>query len=69
MHDQSRVTCVISYVISDVETLQDLLIAAFRDALKQVEDEMASQMSSLTGGLGNLGGLGGGLGGLGGGLF
>lgn len=53
----------------DVETLQDLLIAAFRDALKQVEDEMASQMSSLTGGLGNLGGLGGGLGGLGGGLF
>ena len=50
----------------DVETLQDLIVAAFRDALKQIEDEQSSQMSSLTGGLG--GGLGG-LGGLGGGLF
>ncbi|MDO5703075.1 MAG: YbaB/EbfC family nucleoid-associated protein [Lachnospiraceae bacterium] len=49
----------------DVETLQDLLIAAFRDVLKQVEEEQASQMSSLAGGLGSLGGLGG----LGGGLF
>lgn len=45
----------------DVETLQDLLIAAFRDVLKQVDEEMASQMNSLTGGLGGLGGLGGGL--------
>ena len=46
----------------DVETLQDLLIAAIRDVLKKVEDEQSSQMSSLTGGLGgSLGGLGGGL--------
>ena len=51
----------------DVETLEDLIVAAFRDALKQIEDEQTSQMSSLTGGLS--GGLGGGLGGLGGGLF
>lgn len=50
----------------DVETLEDLIVAAFRDALNQIDEAQSSQMSSLTGGLG--GGLGG-LGGLGGGLF
>ena len=47
----------------DVETLEDLIVAAFRDALNQIDEAQSSQMSSLTGG------LGGGLGGLGGGLF
>ena len=46
----------------DVETLQDMLIAAIRETLKKVEDEQSSQMSALTGGLGGLGGLGGGMG-------
>ncbi len=49
----------------DVETLQDMIIAAFRETLKQIDEQQASQMSSLAGGLG--GGLG--MGGLGGGLF
>ena len=49
----------------DVETLQDMIIAAFRETLKQIEDEQASSVSSLTGGLG--GGFG--MGGLGSGLF
>ncbi len=44
----------------DVETLQDMIIAAFREVMKKIDDEQASQMSSLTGGLG-MGGLGGGL--------
>lgn len=50
----------------DVETLQDMIVAAVRDVIKQVDEEQSSQMSSLTGGLGGLGGLSG-LGGLGGG--
>ena len=49
----------------DVETLQDMIIAAFRETLNKIDEEQASSMSSLTGGLG--GGLG--MGGLGGGLF
>ncbi len=47
----------------DVETLQDMLIAAIRDVLKQVEEEQSAGMSALTGGLGGMNGLGG-LGGL-----
>ena len=49
----------------DVETLQDMIIAAFRETLSKIDEEQASQVSSLTGGLG--GGLG--MGGLGSGLF
>ena len=40
----------------DVETLQDMLIAAIRETLKKVEEEQSSQMSALTGGFGGLGG-------------
>ena len=49
----------------DVETLQDMIVAAFRETMKKIDDEQASSMSSLTGGLGGMAGLGG----LGGGLF
>lgn len=40
----------------DVETLEDLVIAAVNDALKQADDMMAEGMSSITGGL-NIPGL------------
>jgi DNA-binding YbaB/EbfC family protein len=40
----------------DVETLQDLVVAAFRDAQRAVNELTASTMGPLTGGLG--GGLG-----------
>ncbi len=35
----------------DVEMLQDLVVAAVNEALKKVQDEMASEMSRITGGL------------------
>jgi nucleoid-associated protein EbfC len=41
---------------SDVETLQDLVVAAVRDASRQVNELTASRMGPLAGGLG--GGLG-----------
>lgn len=47
----------------DVEMLQDLVISAVNEALRQADDAMNGQMSALTEGLG-LGGFGG-LGGLG----
>ena len=40
----------------DVETLEDLVIAAVNDALKQAEEMMAQGMSAVTGGL-NIPGL------------
>ena len=40
----------------DVETLQDLVMVAVNDAIKQAEDMMNDAMSSLTGGL-NIPGL------------
>ena len=36
----------------DVEMLQDLISAPFNEALKKVDDMMASEMGKLTGGLG-----------------
>ncbi|MEF9840526.1 MAG: YbaB/EbfC family nucleoid-associated protein [Lachnospiraceae bacterium] len=36
----------------DIETLEDLIIAATNEALRQVEDESTSAMSKLTGGMG-----------------
>ncbi len=45
----------------DIETLEDLIMAATNEALRKIEDLSQSKMSGLTGGLGNLGGLGGGL--------
>ncbi len=35
----------------DVEMLQDLIIAALNEALKNVHDEMAGEMSKITGGM------------------
>lgn len=40
----------------DIETLQDMILAATNEALKQVEDANNELMSSITGGL-DLGGL------------
>ena len=36
----------------DVEMLQDLVMAAFNEATKKVDEMMASEMQKLTGGLG-----------------
>jgi DNA-binding YbaB/EbfC family protein len=35
----------------DVETLEDLIVVAFNDALKKVEDTAQSRMGRLTGGM------------------
>lgn len=40
----------------DIETLQDLIIVAVNDAIKQADDMMAEEMSAITGGL-NIPGL------------
>lgn len=46
----------------DIEMLEDLIVAAANEALRQMEEANAQAMSKLTGGLGALGGgLGGGL--------
>jgi DNA-binding YbaB/EbfC family protein len=42
----------------DIETLQDLVVAAVRDAAHAVADLAAQKMGPVTGGLGGLGGLG-----------
>jgi DNA-binding YbaB/EbfC family protein len=42
----------------DAETLQDLIVAAVRDATRKAGEMAASKMAPLTGGLGSLGGLG-----------
>lgn len=42
----------------DIEMLEDLIVAATNEALRQAEEEAASVMSKLTGGLGGLGGFG-----------
>lgn len=36
----------------DIETLEDSIVAAVNEALKQVEEASSSSMSKLTGGLG-----------------
>jgi DNA-binding YbaB/EbfC family protein len=41
----------------DIEMLQDLIVAATNEALRQVDECTQASMSSLTGGLGGLGGL------------
>ena len=40
----------------DIEMLEDLIVAATNEALRQVEEESGAAMSKLTGGLGGLGG-------------
>ena len=42
----------------DVEMLEDLIVAATNEALRQAEEAAASAMSALTSGLGGLGGFG-----------
>lgn len=44
----------------DVEMLQDLILSAVNEALRQAEEAMSGRMNALTGslGLGGLGGLG-----------
>ena len=42
----------------DVEMLEDLIVAATNEALRQAEEAAASAMSAHTGGLGGLGGFG-----------
>ena len=40
----------------DIETLEDLIVAATNEALRKMEEESQAAMSKLTGGLGGLGG-------------
>lgn len=40
----------------DIEMLQDLIVAATNEALRQMEEESGAAMAKLTGGLGGLGG-------------
>lgn len=40
----------------DIEMLEDLIVAATNEALRQMEEESSSAMSKLTGGLGGMGG-------------
>jgi nucleoid-associated protein EbfC len=44
------------FASQDVEMLQDLLVAAFNEASRKVDEQMSRQMGSLAGGL-NLPGL------------
>ena len=46
----------------DVETLQDLVVAAVRDGIRAAQELADQRMGPLTQGLGGMGGLGGGLG-------
>ncbi len=41
----------------DVETLEDMIVVAVNDAMKQAEEASAASISKFTGGLGGLGGL------------
>ena len=43
----------------DIEMLEDLIMAATNEALRQIEELSTESMSKITGGLGNFGGLGG----------
>ena len=40
----------------DIETLEDLIVAATNEALRKMDEENAQMMQQLTGGLGGLGG-------------
>jgi DNA-binding YbaB/EbfC family protein len=42
----------------DVETLQDLVVAAVRDATRRAGELASDKLGPLTGGMGGLGGLG-----------
>ncbi|MGX8728255.1 MAG: YbaB/EbfC family nucleoid-associated protein [Lachnospiraceae bacterium] len=49
----------------DVETLQDIIVAAINEVFSKVDEAQSEMMGKMTGGMGGLGGLGG----LGSGLF
>ena len=40
----------------DIETLEDLIVAATNEALRKMDEENTQMMQQLTGGLGGLGG-------------
>lgn len=42
----------------DIEMLEDLIVAATNEALREMEENSAASMSKITGGLGGLGGGG-----------
>lgn len=42
-------------LLEDVEMLQDVILLAVNDALKQIEDEHAEVMGQFTGGMGGFG--------------
>lgn len=39
----------------DIETLSDVIVAAFNEAIKRVEGEASEKMGQITGSMGNLG--------------
>ena len=41
----------------DIETLEDLIVAATNEALRKVDEESGAAMSKLTGGLGGMAGM------------
>lgn len=41
----------------DIETLEDLIVAATNEALRKVEEESSAAMSKMTGGLGGMPGM------------
>ena len=43
----------------DIEMLQDLIVAAANEALRQMDEYSQQSMSKITGGIGGMGGLGG----------
>ncbi len=45
------------FASKDGEMLQDLILAAVNDASRRVDDELASQLKNLTGGLPGIAGL------------
>jgi len=60
MNGQKHLVCVHIdpevYKSGDIEMLQDLLLAAVNESARKIDEQVASQMGSLTGGL-NLPGL------------
>ena len=51
-HDVKRVSIDNSLVSDDKEMLEDLVAAAFNDAVRRVESTTQEKMAELTGGLG-----------------
>lgn len=43
----------------DIEMLQDLVLSAVNEAIRQMDEHINSEMGKVTGGMGGMGGLGG----------